>query len=87
MLSDPSRFESKPYGGVFRLRVPSEAPWAERYTHLKPIWNTHDYTPAGYADYLSELVNSKAPQLGEFLGFWNPDRVRAMLDLVQAGPA
>jgi len=43
ILANPSEFEERPLGGVFKVWIPTEAHWEDRYEKLKFEWETHPY--------------------------------------------
>jgi transcriptional regulator with XRE-family HTH domain len=76
MLAEPNAFEDRPLGGVFRVRVPNEAPWASRYTMLKPKWDTHSYSVQAYEN----SVKGLAADAG---GEWSRKEVLGLLEILK----
>jgi hypothetical protein len=84
LLSQPNAFAERPLGGVFHVHVPVDAPWEERYHHLNPEFDTHEYTIASYAAAMQRFVEAHRSELmGEF-GFWDPDAVGGLLELLSS---
>jgi len=78
LLSKKDAFKNHPLGGVFRVNVPNEAPWEERYHHLDPEWDTHEYSVEKYeADVRG--FHAQDPEMK----FWNPQDVMALLEVIR----
>jgi hypothetical protein len=84
LLAQPGAFAERPLGGVFRVHVPNNAPWEERYHHLNPVWDTHPYTLEEYEASLDKFVGDAKNDLTGSLRFWEPDKVRTLLSLLKA---
>jgi hypothetical protein len=84
LLSKENAFADRPLGGVFRVHVPINAPWEERYRHLNPEWDTHSYTVAGYETAVSEFVSKHEKELEGQFKFWNPKDVQVLLKLLRS---
>jgi transcriptional regulator with XRE-family HTH domain len=82
LLAQKDAFKGRPLGGVFQVYIPIDAPWEERYHHLSPTWDTHEYSLSGYSDALTSFIEMKEAELKERLRFWEPDKVRALLNLI-----
>lgn len=57
LLADRDQFKHHPWGGVFSVTVPTEAPWEERFDFLNPTWDTPDYTPEQYLNHMKNLID------------------------------
>jgi transcriptional regulator with XRE-family HTH domain len=82
LLSQENAFVGRPLGGVFRVHVPIDAPWEQRYYHLNPEWDTHEYSMAKYEAAVNEFSGTRQRELEGSLKFWNPNDVTALLGLV-----
>lgn len=82
LLSQENAFVNRPFGGVFHVRVPKEAPWEERYHHLNPQWDTHEYSIAKYEAAVKEFTQERKKDLEGTLKFWNTEDVTSLLKLV-----
>jgi hypothetical protein len=76
LLSTENAFVDHPLGGVFNVSVPSEAPWEQRYHHLKPKLETHPYKVETYEASIND------PKLDE-MKFWNAQEVRGLLNVIR----
>ena len=79
LLSQPEVFVSRPLGGVFHVHVPIDAPWEDRYHHLNPEFETHEYTIESYASAVTKFVDTHPSELKSEFAFWNPSAVRRLL--------
>lgn len=82
LLSQENAFADRPLGGVFRVHVPINAPWEQRYSHLNPEWDTHPYSVAQYEAAVKEFSRAHEKELEGQLKFWNPKDVDSLLKLV-----
>lgn len=82
LLSQPNAFAERPLGGVFHVHVPVDAPWEERYHHLNPEFDTHEYTIAGYASAMKSFVARHQPDLAGEFGFWDPQAVSNLMEIL-----
>ena len=62
MLSSPKEFASRPWGGVFVVNLPDQAPWEDRFGYLSPRWETHEYDPPRYQRELAEMIEGIAKE-------------------------
>lgn len=67
MLAQRTKFEKHPWGGVIKVQVSDQARWEERFNHLNPKWETHDYDTESYLRQLSDLRQSIALPEGRFM--------------------
>ena len=44
LLATAGVFDDHPLGGVFKVRIATEAPWENRYDLLKPVWDSNPYS-------------------------------------------
>ena len=79
LLCKKKAFIDHPLGGVFRVGVPSEAPWEQRYFHLSPEWDSHDYSVEKYAASIS-YTDGRFDQMS----FWNPADVNKLLGMIRS---
>ena len=57
LLSEPEKnFVHRPWGGVFRVMVSGEIPWENRFEHLSPEWETHEYTDESYCRKMAKTL-------------------------------
>jgi hypothetical protein len=84
LLSQKDAFVRRPLGGVFRVNVPVDAPWEERYRHLSIDWDTHEYSIDEYASALQTFTKNHSGELDDQLKFWSPTDVSTLVDLVTA---
>jgi hypothetical protein len=85
LLSQENAFLNRPLGGVFRVHVPTDAPWEERYKHLNPEWDSHPYSLESYASSVQQFADKYQKELEGQFKFWNPSSVQALLKLVSSG--
>jgi serine/threonine protein kinase/predicted DNA-binding transcriptional regulator AlpA len=81
LITTPDAFIDRPLGGVFKIRVPQEARWEDRYDMLRPKWDTHPYTTDKYEADLKAFISrltagefrdvslDEQPDFGETLEF------------------
>lgn len=82
LLSQKKAFVQRPFGGVFHVYVPINAPWEQRYHHLNPEWDTHEYSAESYAAAVKEFADKYQKDLQGQFRFWNPKDVQVLLKLV-----
>lgn len=82
LLSEEGTFARRPLGGVFRVNVPVDAAWEERYRHLSIEWDTHEYSIQDYESSFESFTEIHKQELNTELTFWNPTDVRTLLKLI-----
>ena len=65
LLATSGAFEERPFGGIFRVRIATEAHWEDRYDMLKPIWDTHPYTVDTFKREITGLATSNGEGLSQ----------------------
>lgn len=57
LLSEPGKnFANRPWGGVLRVMVSGQIPWENRFEHLSPEWETHEYTDDIYCREMAKML-------------------------------
>jgi hypothetical protein len=79
LLSTENAFAEHSLGGVFHVSVPNEAPWEDRYHHMKPEWDSHPYTLEKY----EEAVMRTDGRFSQ-MTFWNPKEVLELLKAIKS---
>jgi serine/threonine protein kinase len=85
-LATPGAFSQHPLGGVFRVLIPTEGPWEDRFDDLDVIWDTPDYTVADYqrdARYLTQRVENGTVPRGEGLTSKDLDSLMALIETLR----
>jgi hypothetical protein len=83
VLSQRDAFVERPLGGVFKVHVPNDLPWDERFRHLSWAWDTDPYTLEQYTKKFDEFAHSLDEKAALDYPFWDSGQVRRLLELMR----